>query len=268
MTVGVALKYGEKELSLSDVPSSRLDTLILLEDLLGRERSWLLAHTEAELSAAQAASFKRKIDRRKKHEPLSYIRGFNEFYGRNFKVNKRVLVPRPESETIIDLLKTAFPSASGLMIADVGTGSGCLGITAGLELPGSKVDLYDIDSSALAVAKHNAHIHELHVQAHKRDLLNRPSRSYNVILANLPYVPDGWEINASAMKEPRLALSGGKDGLDLYRRLFKQLQILGWWPLHAFTEAMPSQHKELAVVAKAHGFYLETEQDYIQVFRA
>ncbi|MDB5160664.1 MAG: modification methylase, HemK family protein [Candidatus Saccharibacteria bacterium] len=265
MTLAVLLKEGEQTLSKSGIPSARLDTLILLEDLLARDRSWLLAHPEVEVSAVQATGFRRKIKKRTTHEPLSYIRGFSDFYGRTFKVNRRVLVPRPESEAMIELLKT-LELPKNPTIADIGTGTGCLGITAALELHGAAVDLYDIDSSALAVARHNAHLHEVHVGIHKRDLLNRPARRYDALLANLPYVPDSWKLNEAAMHEPRLAQSGGKDGLDLYRRFFKQLETLGWDNLVVLTEALAPQHEELARLAKTCGFGQLRTQGLIQVF--
>jgi len=183
-------------------------------------------------------------------------------------VNKHVLEPRPESETMIDLLKKLkLPSSP--KIADVGTGSGCLGITAALEIHPSVVDLYDIDSGALAVARHNEHMHELKLEVHKRDLLNRPVRpSYDIILANLPYVPNSWNINEAAKAEPRIAIFGGKDGLDVYRRLFQQLEAYSWKSKYILTESLPPQQIGLEKIAKAHGFKQLKSKDFIQVFTA
>jgi release factor glutamine methyltransferase len=128
------------------------------------------------------------------------------------------------------------------------------------------VDLYDIDASCLAVARHNSLLHELHLHCYKRDLLNRPVRPYDVLLANLPYVPDHWKINEAAAMEPKIAIFGGKDGLDLYRRLFGQITKLPWQPKYIFTESLPPQHKELAKIAKNHGYKLAKTQDFIQLF--
>ena len=149
----------------------------------------------------------------------------------------------------------------------MGTGSGALGITAVLELRNPEVDLYDIDASALAVARHNATLHELHLHCYKRDLLNRPVRPYNVILANLPYVPDRWKINKAAAMEPRIAIFGGKDGLDVYRRLFDQLIKLPWKPKYIFTESLPPQHQKLAKIAKNADYKLLESRDFIQLFK-
>ncbi len=269
------LKRATNNLRAKNIGSARLDSLILLEDELGRDRAWVLAHPEAEIKPEQVKKLNKKIARRASYEPLAYIRGFSEFYGRKFKVNKRVLEPRPESETMIELLKqlvnrlqvTGYSRSSSLGIADVGTGSGALGITAVLELRNPEVDLYDIDASALAVARHNATLHELHLHCYKRDLLNRPVRPYNVILANLPYVPDRWKINKAAAMEPRIAIFGGKDGLDVYRRLFDQLIKLPWKPKYIFTESLPPQHQKLAKIAKNADYKLLESRDFIQLFK-
>lgn len=290
MTNKVWLKQATNTLKGVGISSARLDSLILLEDELGRDRAWVLAHPEATVQGTSLYRLNKKVARRVSHEPLAYIRGFTEFYGRKFKVNKRVLEPRPESETMIELLKELVGSRKSIVdskvaIADVGTGSGALGITAVLELHNPEVDLYDIDASCLAVARHNAHMHELNLHCYKRDLLSRPIRAYDILLANLPYVPDRWKINKAAAMEPRIAIFGGKDGLDIYRRLFEQLNSTGTtrrspnkqfnsstgrtrrqWPMYVLTESLPPQHQKLAKIAKKAGYHLVKNQDFIQLF--
>lgn len=259
------LSRGQKKLDEAGIPSARLDCLILLEDMLHKDRSWILAHPEYEITASQIRKLDRKLDRRIKHVPLAYIRGHTEFYGRKFKVNRHVLEPRPESETMIELLlNLKLPNKPA--IADIGTGNGALGITAALEIPGSRVDLYEISSGALAVAKHNVHMHELHLHARKMNLLSRPLRPYDALLCNLPYVPDSWEINQAALAEPKIAIFGGKDGLDLYRKLFKQLQRFTWKPSYVITESLPPQHEALAAIAVEYGFTIHSSSDFIQIF--
>ncbi|MBI4033456.1 peptide chain release factor N(5)-glutamine methyltransferase [Candidatus Saccharibacteria bacterium] len=269
MTVGDFLQKSERELKTAGIGSARLDILILLEDALGKDRSWLLAHPKTPLQSATLQRLKKNLRRRGKHQPLAYIRGFTEFYGRRFKVNRHVLEPRPESETMIDLLKQITKiqnSKFKIQIADVGTGSGALGITAALELHNHSVDLYDIDASALAVAKHNCALHELRLRTVKRDLLRNSHKAYDVILANLPYVPDHWQVNKAALMEPKLAIFGGKDGLDVYRRLFEQLTHFSWRPKYILTESLPPQHQKLAHIAQKAGLKEHREQDFIQVF--
>jgi len=253
MTNNQWLKQATNALKAANIGSVRLDALILLEDETQRDRAWILAHPEHEISTQSLKKLNKKLARRAAHEPLAYIRGFSEFYGRKFKVNKRVLEPRPESETMIDLLCKLAKSGelrAKSWIADVGTGSGAIGITAAVELHNHHVDA----------------LHELHLHCYKRDLLNRPVRPYDVLLANLPYVPDRWKINQAAAMEPRVAIFGGQDGLDLYRRLFEQIKKLSWQPSYIFTESLPPQHQKLAKIAQKAGYKLQKSQDFIQLY--
>lgn len=265
MKIKEALQYSTKRLERAGIGSARLDSLILLEDILGKERSWILAHPEIELSKTKFKRLDSKLKKREKHLPLAFVRGHTEFYGRKFLVNRHTLEPRPESETMIELL-LELPLPKNPEIADVGTGSGCLGITAALELHDPEVDLYDIDASALSVARHNLALHELHLRTRKRDLLRNYIRHYDVILANLPYIPDHYKINQAAAMEPRIAIFGGSDGLDIYRRLFHQLYRFSWKPKFVLTESLPPQHQDLKKIAAESGFKFHMSGDFIQVF--
>lgn len=233
----------------------RLDALILLEDIIGHDRAYLLAHDEDELTDHQLAWLEPRAARRRAGEPLAYIRGHVEFYGRDFDVTTSTLVPRPESEDIIELLKTLQPQT----ICDVGTGSGALGITAALEIPGSSVTLLDVSQDALDVARRNAERLNAPVMYLKSDLLAETREHFDVLLANLPYVPDGHPINRGAEFEPPLALYGGPDGLDLYRLLFQEARAT-----YIITEAMPEQHGALAAIGT---FTLLQTKGYAQLFR-
>lgn len=254
-------------LEKAGISSAQLDSLILLEDELDKDRSWLLAHPETELKKESFRRLDKKITARSTHEPMAYIRGFTEFYGRKFKINSHVLEPRPESETMIHLLKNlASRENTKLDTVDVGAGSGALGITAAMEVHNNNVDLIEIDAGALAVAKHNCVLHEQRLHVIKRDLLKNTHKHYDVILANLPYVPTNFYVNQSAKMEPRIAIAGGSDGLDIYRRMFEQLSHFNWRPKYILSEAMPPQHEKLAEIAKTAGFKLLKSQDFIQVF--
>lgn len=270
MTVGAWLKQAVSSLETEGVGGARLDCLVLLEDELRKDRAWLLAHPEHKISPNQLLKLNKKLKRRATHEPLAYIRGFSEFYGRKFKVNKRVLEPRPESEDIVDLIKELSRDhelSAKSCIADIGTGSGAIGITLALELHNPNIDLYDIDAGALAVAKHNVELHELRLKLYKRDLANRLARHYALMAANLPYVPDGWKINEAAAMEPRVAIFGGHDGLVLYRRFFSQLKAMQAPPQYVLTEALPPQHPSLAKIAARAGYKARGRRGFIQVFR-
>lgn len=259
------LKSATKRLAAAGIGTARLDCLILLEDSFSRDRSYLLAHPELELSPTQATSLEKQLHRRMQHEPLAYIRGKTEFYGREFLLNRNVLEPRPESETMIELFKE-LPLSPESYIADVGSGSGALGITAVLEHPGIQADFIDIDPLTLKVARANAKKHKISGAFYEGDLLNAPKTSYEVLLCNLPYVPDSYQINEAAAMEPRVAIFGGVDGLDLYRRLFGQIDTLKYKPTFILSESLPFQHTVLAKLARQHGYEQQQESDFIQLF--
>ena len=265
MELGAFLAQSTKLLQAAGVETARLDCLILLEDALGMDRAPLLAHLDKKLTDAQVESLHRQITRRATHVPLAYIRGKVAFYGREFAVNEHVLVPRPETEQIIDFLQT-IRFEKPPRIADVGTGSGCIGITDALELPGSQVYLLDIDPAALEVAQRNAD--RLHATVHiqKADLLAGVSAPFDVVLANLPYVPSQYPVNKAAAFEPRLALFSGDDGLDHFRTFWQQLADLPHKPQHVLTESMPDQHPELARLAGATGYVEHQREAFVQHF--
>ncbi len=260
-----ALAQGTSRLQKAGIGTARLDVLVLLEDCLRTSRAHILAHPELKLQRPALQKLEKWLARREQHEPLAYIRGFSEFYGRSFKIDKRVLQPRPESETMIDLLKTLRLPINP-SIADVGAGSGALGITAVLEVPHSTSDLFEIDTAALAVAKRNVKKHKVSARCFYSDLLRASRGTYDVVLANLPYVPSYHYVNEAAGHEPRLAIYGGGDGLEIYRRLFNQLSGHRSPPRYVLTESMPPQHGRLEDIATAAGYRETARRDFIQVF--
>ncbi|MDB5163551.1 MAG: modification methylase, HemK family [Candidatus Saccharibacteria bacterium] len=262
------LVEAEQTLTRADIGTARLDSLILLEDALGVNRAQVLAHPETNLSSAQLLKLRKQLTRRATHEPLAYIRGFSEFYGRQFKVDKRVLQPRPETETMI-ALATELKLAPGATVVDVGTGSGCIAITMALQQPQLQVLATDNDNNCLVVARQNVRALNAKVTC-KLGNLTAPfsQQPIAVVLANLPYVPDDFQINQAALAEPRQAIYGGSDGLDIYRQLFKQLTKLPTKPQYVLTEALPPQQAKLAALAKFHGYQLLKVDDFIQVFQA
>jgi release factor glutamine methyltransferase len=271
MTVGEFLANAGELLRTAGIATARLDVLILLEDSLQRDRSILLAHPEAEIDNSTEMILNNKIAQRALHTPLAYIRGKAAFYGREFSVHSGVLVPRPETEAMIDLLKECtFGAASHhttLHIADIGTGSGCLGITAALELPDAHIDLYDIDALALDAAIHNAKTHKIKAHPFHENLLSHAThRHYDVVLANLPYVPIDHPINRAASHEPQIALFAGTDGLDAYRTFWATVPKLDWQPAYIFTESLTPQHRPLAQLAKAAGYRLAKTKGLVQKF--
>jgi release factor glutamine methyltransferase len=270
MTISTWLNYAIDKLQLAGIPTARLDAQLLLADELEHDRSWLLAHPETMVTTETKAKLEPLLDERGKHVPLAYIRGKTEFYGREFLIDRRVLEPRPESETMIDILKKLPGVADGLEIIDVGTGSGALAITAKLELPKSKVFATDIDPGCLEVAQKNAQKYHVDVQFTQGDLLETvriAKGQVAITLANLPYIPEDFHVNPAALQEPRQAIFGGPDGLDPYRRLFEQASKFTERPRYILTEALPPQHKQLQFIAARFGFLQTQEEDFIQVFQ-
>jgi release factor glutamine methyltransferase len=259
-------------LQVANISTARLDCLVLLSDELGKDKAWLLSHSEYELQGSEIQNLNTKIAQRVLHIPLAYIRGRVEFYGREFSVDAHTLIPRPETETMIEMLKERVASLElRVSIADIGTGSGALAITAKLELPQATVLATDIDPSCLKVAKQNAEILGADITFLEGNLLqpisNLKSQISNLILlCNLPYVPDDFHINRAATHEPDVALFGGKDGLRLYRTLFEQTQTMRVTPRYILTESLPPQHAELSSIATEAGYSPEATDDFIQVF--
>lgn len=264
MTVGTFLQTNTDLLQQAGVETARLDCLILLEDVLNVGRGHLLAHPEIDLTSQQQAILQNNIAKRQQHTPLAYIRGKAAFYGRDFLVSESVLVPRPESEAIITLLKE-LPLINSTTIADIGTGSGCLAITAALEIPQAIVDAYDISPDALVVAQQNATALDATVHFHVSDLL-QSVKQHDVLLANLPYVPDLFSVNEAARHEPQLALFSGADGLDHYKIFWHQIHAASQKPQFVITEALPSQHHAVAQLARHAGFVQERKDGLVQLF--
>ncbi len=264
---------------LGHLETARLDALVLLCDALKKDKAWILAHPEYLISdvlrGGTLQTLEGWVGRRGRYEPLAYIRERQEFYGRDFFVDSHVMVPRPDSEAIIDLLGQIKESGEDgdtahLTIVDVGTGSGCLAITAKLEMPDAEVYAIDIDENCLEIARKNAQNLGADVKFLCGSLLQPLSAiSYQplAIIANLPYVPENFEINAAAQHEPRLALFAGNDGLDLYREMFAQIENLATKPTYILTESLAFQHEELTQIAQAVGYRLVDTKDLIQVLK-
>lgn len=271
MNSGEWLQISTHQLKKAGISTARLDCLVLLEDATGRDRAWLLAHPEENLKGPSFQVLDEWIERRSRHEPLAYIRGKSEFYAREFRVSKDTLEPRPETETMIELLKQLATKDSAAII-DAGTGSGCLAITARLEFPDTKVWATDISPACIKIAQRNAKDLGVDVKFYLGNLLHPlPSTVYllpsTIILANLPYVPESHTINQAAMHEPKVAIFGGEDGLDLYRQLFAQIQKLQHKPQYVLTESLPPQHSELIKIAEKANYYDVSSKDFIQCFK-
>ncbi len=195
---------------------------LLLCHVLGRSTAWIEAHRDEALGDAESERFFAMVSRRTAGEPVAYLLGTREFYGRDFAVSPAVLIPRPETELLVDLAK-AGPAPARIL--DLGTGSGCLAITLALELPKAEVTAIDRSSDALAVARGNAERLGAGVRFIESDWFAALAEDrFDLIVSNPPYVADGDPHLAEGdlRFEPALALSCGIDGLDAIRRIVAQ----------------------------------------------
>lgn len=214
---------------VSDTPA--LDASVVLAHILGRPRTWVLAHPELELTPEQKAELRGKIGRLVSGEPLPYVLGRWEFFGMEFDLSPAVLIPRPETELLVEkAIAWVQASPTRRRIADVGTGSGVIAISIAVHVPEAVILATDISADALSVARNNAT--RYHVQDRiefvqcdllpaSRDLL--PVDKLDLLCANLPYIPTSTLQGLPVYgREPGLALDGGEDGLDLIRSLLNQ----------------------------------------------
>lgn len=267
------LKTAVAELVAAGIPSAKLDAEIILAHTLRRSRTYLHAHDDEEFSLRDQEIADARLRLRLDRTPIAYIVGHKEFYGRLFQVTPATLIPRPESEVMITLLKE-YAAQTKLdlhktteRLVDIGTGSGCLGITAKRELPELDATLIDVSRHALTVAETNAKRLEAKVTILRSNLLSDYPFAANYILANLPYVDTEWERSPETDYEPALALFADDKGLDLIYKLLEQV------PSHlvsnglVFIEADPRQHTAIIKAAKNRGLNHVESRDFIIVLR-
>ena len=204
----------------------RRDAALLLCHIVGKDRAWLLAHPEAPLTPLQIAEYEALLERRARHEPIQYILGEQEFYGLRLRVTPAVLIPRPETEHLVEAVLARLPRDREVKIADVGTGSGAIALALAHSLPLATVDAVDLSEEAIAVAEANARALGLadRVRFHRSDLLSAvATQRYDCVASNPPYVPAEEQLEPQvALWEPHTALFAGEDGMAVFQRLLPQ----------------------------------------------
>lgn len=226
-TIGEALSYARALCATRGETLTPSTVQALLAHVTGYGRAWLLAHPEEALAPQDAERFMILLERAAGGEPLAYLVGEREFYGLPFSVTPDVLIPRPETEALVDVT-LEWASTRGLAaprMVDVGTGSGAIAVTLALKLPAAKVTAVDISWEALLIARINAARHGIgkRLTLVLGDLLEALIGPFDVILANLPYISQAEREALDVGRwEPRIALDGGLDGLHLVRRLIDQ----------------------------------------------
>ncbi|MDD3481126.1 MAG: peptide chain release factor N(5)-glutamine methyltransferase [Patescibacteria group bacterium] len=229
MTVKGALSWAKKELRDNNVREPDSSAMVLLCDALGVSRTKLLSDLTKKLSKLQEKKYQKYIERRKKHESVWHILGYVYFWGLEYEVNHDVMVPRPETEMLIEnvvnYLLGRGKEQEKVRILDVGTGSGTIAIALAAEFPGAEVTGTDVSVKALKVAKKNAKRNGIrNVKFVESNLFSNIKDKFDIITANLPYIPDEQSVAMEVHHyEPALALYGGRDGLDIYRDFFAQV---------------------------------------------
>lgn len=267
MTTRETLKQAEIKLKRAGIKTARLDTVILLEKATGESRSYLLANPESKLNPRWWKRFNALVTRRARHEPIAYLVGYKEFYGIDFAVTRDVLIPRPETETLVDLA-IELTAWNGSLI-DVGTGSGCIAIAIAKHRSDLTITATDLSFPALKIAKINAARNRLNDRLiyHQSDLFDQVKWKFDTVVANLPYLKDGY-FNADSPLgyEPPRALAGGSDGLELYRRFFKaapkHLKPNGY----VIIETEQKQQRSLVKIAKVNGYSRKKTQAFTMAF--
>jgi release factor glutamine methyltransferase len=265
------LNESAKTLEAADIPSARLDAEILLSFCLGCDRLEFLKNPEIQLDQTQLIAFKNLINRRLRWEPVAYIIGCKNFWTFSLEVNKDVLIPRPDTEVIVEeILNIAKKTVSTrIKILDIGTGSGAIAIALACEIPHASIMATDISAAALDVARRNAYNLRIQNQIDFRqgDLLEPVKGIFDIIASNPPYIgAQEYEELPEGVRafEPREALLAGKSGLEFYEKLIYRtegyLEKNGWLLL----EIGARQEKGVRRIMETSGFYnnIEIRRDY------
>lgn len=260
------LRDAAEQLAEAGIPSALLDAEIILAHTLRKSRTYLHAHNDEELSPRVVEIANARLDLRLDRTPIAYIIGHKEFYGRLFKVSPAVLIPRPESETIIELLDEYYDDTNKRLV-DVGTGSGALAITAKLEHPKLTVVAGDIDTRALSTAVENATTLGADIRVTESDLFDLLPGTFDYVLANLPYVDASWERSPETNTEPARALFAEDYGLAIINRFLISLPEKLDSGGYAFIEADPAQHSAIVATAESRDLTHVTTRGYIVVIK-
>ncbi len=249
MTINKALERGSKMLKDKNINSAHLDAELLLSFVLKKTKEFFYSHPNYKLTWWQKKRFQQLIKKRSKNYPIAYILGYKEFYGLKFLVNKNVLVPRPETELLVETARRVVSTdpTSQDQIAEIGTGSACIAISLAKN-NFSNIIATDISNKALKIAKKNSELHQTKdkVKFLKGDLLKPlQNKKIDILIANLPYLSAKYKQEKSIKFEPQTALYAGPDGLDKYRKLFEQISKLKNKPSYILIELNPEQVNSL-----------------------
>ena len=273
-TIDNWLKLAKNKLKEAQISSYSLDSELILCNILKVDRTTILAYPKRKLTKQNIFHANHFLKRRLQHEPLAYILGFKEFYGRNFKVNSSVLVPRPETEEIIEQLKNNLVNNNETLL-DIGTGSGILAVTIAKEFQNKNIKAYasDMSKDALVVAKDNATMHNANISFIKSNLLENIEQNIlnevTILVTNLPYVNKNW-INQKEPNElhyePQIALYSEKEGLELIEKLLNTNNKIPNLK-YLILEADPEQFCKIEKIAQENNLKKMVQKNYTIVFK-
>ena len=254
------LNQGSRILKLKDIKSFDLDSQILLSSILKLDRSQLLINLDKKIENNEKKNFFKFIKRRSRNEPIAYITGYKEFWKSSFKVDNNVLIPRPDTETIIEQVLKELDIYSSKKILDIGTGSGCIIISILNERKRCFGVGIDVSKNAVKIAKYNAKIQHIdnRIKFFNSDIDNFYTGKYDLIISNPPYIKhhkiNGLEKDIKN-HEPKVAINGGIDGYDKIRLIIKKSSILIKKRGKLFLELGINQTKETLKILNLNGFY-------------
>lgn len=274
-TVQKVLNWTIEYFTSKNIPESRLSAELLLSHVLACKRIELYLQFERILTQGELADYRSYIQRRIKREPVQYILGETEFMGFPFKVSPAVLIPRPDTELLVDCAIEYLRenNVHQPRIMDIGSGSGCIAISLAKFFPGSTVWAVEKSSAALEVARENARLNEADIQFVESDFFESDSKldtKFNIVVTNPPYISDtDWEdLQPEVLQfEPALALRGGTDGLDFYRRSISLIGNMLDENGAVLFETGYNQAREVAGMLASAGFVTTIRKDYQQIER-
>ena len=270
MKIENILKKGAKILNEYNIKNPYLDSEILLSETINKDRKYIILNSKEELNCCSLKIFNELIERRKKNEPIAYLINKKEFWKHNFYVDSNVLIPRPDTEHLIDQTFKLFSNRLKLNILDIGTGSGCILLSILKERTKFMGTGIDISKKAINVARFNAKVHQLsnRVKFYNSDVDNFLIGKYDLILSNPPYIKqyDLKYLEKDVVGfEPKLALSGGKDGFSKITKVISRAAVLIKKKGKFILEIEKKKKSRTLKILKNNGFYINSVlRDYAQ----
>ena len=261
MTINELLKKGMIALKSANIDTPQIKARLLLQYVLGMKREPLIIYDKQIVPKNKEIAYMNNIEKIRQGVPLQYITHSQEFMKMNFYINNDVLIPRPDTEVLVEEVIRIAKKINNPVILDLCTGSGAIGISIAKYVKDAKVYASDISEKALEIAKKNAKINDVNIEFIKSDLFKAlPKMKFDIIVSNPPYIRKDIirRLNIDVQKEPIIALDGGKDGLDFYRRIVEEAPNLLKWNSYLCFEIGYDQKKDVTEIIEKSNMYYNT----------